>query len=319
MHFAVASCMRNEAIFVLEWIAHQRLCGFRTIIIVTNDCTDGTDTICDQIAASDPDFIHIRSTLEPEESPQIKGMEQVFQLPVIGDVDYLLHCDSDEFLNIDVGKGQVADLIAATGDADCIALAWRPFGDAGNKRWAGGLVTENCMQSAAVLRPSFTVHKSLFRPSRFQRATDHMPKAPNAPDVSLVNTRGEPMPTASLFHPRHARFRRTPPELFTWDNACIFHYAIRSEDVFLMKNNRGDGMGRETQRYHLNSKFWRRNNKNDVMVPVSLDRLSRIRRIVEDLREIQTIRSIEAKALEDFIKISRAFLSPQKVDELTIR
>ena len=318
MHFAVACCMRNEAMFILEWIAHQRLCGFRTIIIATNDCTDGTDTICDEIAATDPDFIHIRNTLAPGDAPQIKGMERVFQLPVIGEVDYLLHCDADEFLNIDIGAGQVGDLIGIAGTHDCIALTWRPFGDAGNTRWNGGLVTEKCNRAAGHFRPSFAVHKSLFKPSRFRRATDHMPKAPRSKDITLVNAKGEPMPTASLFHPRHARFRGTPPELFTWENACIFHYAIRSEDVFLMKNRRGDGMARDTQRYHLNSKFWRRNNKNNVVVPVDPTRLKEMKAMIEDLRAIGQIRAIEEQALDDFIAMRDSFLTPQMIASLTV-
>jgi len=318
MHFAVASCMRNEALFILEWIAHQRLCGFRTVIIVTNDCTDGTDTICDELAAQDPDFIHVRNPLESGDIPQIKGMERVFELPVLTGVDYLLHCDADEFLNIDVGSGQVADLIAATGQSDCIALAWRPFGDAGNKRWTGGLVTEACTRSAGWLRPSFTVHKSLFRPTGFGRATDHMPKEPRAPDVMLVNAKGEPMPTGSLFHPQHARFRGTPPALFTWDNACIFHYAIKSEDVFLMKNKRGDGMRRETTRYHLNSKFWRRNNQNKVTVPAPPERLAQLKQMMEGFRQIGAIRAIEKQALVDYTRDSRAYLTPERIKDLTL-
>lgn len=318
MHFAVAACMRNEAIFILEWIAHQRLCGFRTVIVVTNDCTDGTDMICDEIAESDPDFFHVRSVVAPGESPQIKGMASVFALPVIGDVDYLLHCDSDEFLNIDVGAGQVADLLLAVGKPDCIALAWRPFGDAGNTHWTGGLVTEKCTRSAAKIRPSFTVHKSLFRPAAFGRGTDHMPKEPRIANVTLVNTKGEAMPTTSLFNPRHARFRRTPPELFTWENACIFHYAVRSQDVFLMKNQRGDGMGRETDRYHLNSKFWRRNNINRVSVPVSQQRLAAMKQTIANFRANDAIARIEDKALLDFVRDSHAYLTPERIQSLTI-
>lgn len=318
MHFAVASCMRNEAMFLLEWIAHQRLCGFRTVIVVTNDCTDGTDIICDQIAEADPDFIHIKSTVAPGTSPQIAGMAHVFKLPVIKDVDYLLHCDSDEFLNIDCGAGQVGDLIAHTGNNDCIALAWRPFGDSGNKEWTGGLVTERCQRAAAVLRPSFTVHKSLFRPSRFGRATDHMPKDPKTRDVTVVNARGEAMPPQSMFNARHARYRGTAPELFTWDVARIHHYAIRAQDVFLMKNKRGDGMGRETQRYFLNSKFWRRNNKNQVVVPLPEGRLEKTKDLIEQLRQVGDVRAIEEQALGDFANIRSAYLTPEMIESLTL-
>jgi glycosyltransferase involved in cell wall biosynthesis len=310
--------MRNEAIFALEWIAHQRICGFRTIIVVTNDCTDGTDTICDEIAKADPNFIHIRSQLEPRDPPQIKGMEQVFKLPVLKSIDYLLHCDADEFLNINCGAGRLDDLIDTVGDHDCIALAWRPFGDSGNKKWEGGLVVEKCQRAAARIRPAFLMHKSMFKPARFGAAHAHMPKKPIAADIDVVNAAGEALPTQALFHARHARYRGTPFEKFTWHNAYINHYAIRSEDTFLMKNLRGDAMLRDTQRYHLNSKFWRRNNKNNVVVPVNNERLAQIKENIHHLRQIGQIKAIEERALEDFKETRDAFLTPEMIDKLTL-
>ena len=38
------------------------------------------------------------------------------------EADWIIHLDIDEFLNIHVGDGQIADLIAALPDADAIAL-----------------------------------------------------------------------------------------------------------------------------------------------------------------------------------------------------
>ena len=145
-----------------------------------------------------------------------------------------------------------------------------------------------------------------------------MPKEPRIANVTLVNTKGEAIPTTSFFNPRHARFRRTPPELFTWENACIFHYAVRSQDVFLMKNQRGDGMGRETDRYHLNSKFWRRNNINRVSVPVSQQRLAAMKQTIANFRANDAIARIEDKALLDFVRDSHAYLTPERIQSLTI-
>jgi len=318
MHFAVTACMRNEAMFLLEWIAYQRLIGFRTIIIVTNDCTDGTDEICDQIAAVDPDFVHVRSVLAPGEKPQIRGMEQVFALPVLKEIDYLLHCDADEFIQIDCYDGSLEGLIDTAGRPDCVALVWRPFGDAGLKRWEGGLVTEKCQFAAQRLRPAFLVHKSLFRPRSFGAANAHMPKAPTQARVTVANTLGERMPARSMFNPKHARFRRTPFEAFTWQNAYIRHYAIRSEDTFLMKNLRGDAMLRETDRYCLNSKFWRRNNKNDVLQPLRGDLLQKLKERVADLRRIGSVASIEAQALHDFQQLRKTHLTAERIAELTV-
>ena len=41
--------MKNEGPFILEWVAWQRLIGVDRIVVLTNDCDDGTDAILDQL------------------------------------------------------------------------------------------------------------------------------------------------------------------------------------------------------------------------------------------------------------------------------
>ena len=45
----VLSCMRNEGMFLLEWIAYYRVIGFEKAVVVTNNCTDGTDLMLDRL------------------------------------------------------------------------------------------------------------------------------------------------------------------------------------------------------------------------------------------------------------------------------
>ena len=85
-----------------------------------------------------------------------------------------------------------------------------------------------------------------------------------------------------------------------------------------MKNQRGDGMRRETTRYHLNSKFWRRNNKNKVTVPVSPERLAELKQMIERFRQIGAVRAIEEQALARFAHDSRAYLTPERIKSLTL-
>ena len=41
----IVGCMKNEAPYILEWVAHHRAVGFDNFLIYTNDCTDGTDAV----------------------------------------------------------------------------------------------------------------------------------------------------------------------------------------------------------------------------------------------------------------------------------
>ncbi len=42
--FLAVLTVRNEAAFLLEWLAHHRGGGFTDFLVFSNDCQDGTDT-----------------------------------------------------------------------------------------------------------------------------------------------------------------------------------------------------------------------------------------------------------------------------------
>ena len=319
---AAVSCMRNEAMFVVEWLAHHLACGFDRVGVVTNTCTDGTDAILAQLAAADPRFLHRDVTPAPGEAPQVAGMRAAFATPGLGDADWLLHCDADEFLHVRCGEGRVQDLLARMPDdepTDCIAIAWRVFGDGGLVEWPGGSVVETFTRADTRIRPKTILHKSMFRPARFGRAIDHMPKDPVAPDVALRNTRGERMNPANLFHPTHARFKAVKDKRLTWDNACLHHYAIRSRDLFLMKNLRGDGMGHVSVKYFLNSNFHRWYNRNGTEVPEARRLMSETARLMRDLRAICDVAALDRAAYLRFVETRNRVLTPAQVAAWTLR
>lgn len=259
---AVVACMRNEGLILLEWAAYHLSIGFDRLFIVTNDCDDGTDAMADRLARIAP-VTHIRNTPAPGEAPQVAGLARALAHPDMARVEWLLHCDADEFLNITAGEGRVDDLLSLTGDADAIAICWRLMGSGGLRDWQRGSVLETQIHAARKPRPDIALHKTLFRPDRFRRAIDHMPKDPVG-EVVLKNTAGATMNPRSLHHATHGRLRRIEPEHVTWDNAALNHYAIRAEDIFLLKNVRGDGMALASTKYFVNSTFWRRSDRNEV-------------------------------------------------------
>ncbi len=272
----VVTCMRNEGQFLLEWVAYYRALGFDEIIVLTNDCDDGTDAMLDRLD-SIGDVTHIVNTCEAGESPQVAGMRRALKHPKVRGCDWMLHVDADEFLRIDHGAGQIQDLLAAMPEhTDLIALAWLPFGNDGQIEWTGGNVLElNTRCQDEFDNGGF--HKSLFRPNKFARAIDHMPKQPFGPVVARngMGRRMNDRPTKG----DRSKFREDDTTLLTWEGACVHHYAIRSEDVFVMKNARGDGMALNNSKYFLNSGFYKRFNRND-RVETSIHRhLSEMKRI----------------------------------------
>jgi hypothetical protein len=69
MAFVLLSTMKNEAPFILEWVAYHRAIGFDRIKIVPEESDDGTTDLLDALAGQgiiDP----IAQTVPADTSPQ---------------------------------------------------------------------------------------------------------------------------------------------------------------------------------------------------------------------------------------------------------
>lgn len=306
---AVVAAMRNEGLWLLEWIAFHKAIGFDTIFVASNDCTDGSDRMLarlDEIG----EVIHLPNDAPPPGiSPQEAGCALALAHPAMAEVEWLLHIDADEFLNITAGAGRIDDLIAVAPEADCINIVWKMFGSGGRRFWEGGSVLETFTRTEQGLRRrKLPLGKSLFRPDRFDRIYSHQPKKPRAADVVLTNTSGRVMPSDALFRPRMVRHQTTLPRYFTWDNAAINHYAIRSLDVFLLKNHRGDGLGIEHRKYRQGSPFWQSAERNEATDESILRHLPAMQDILTRLRADPPIADLEAAALSAFRDARRRLL-----------
>ena len=260
---AVAACMRNEGLFLLEWVAYHQVVGFDRVIVVTNDCTDGSDALAARLSARG-EVVHLPNAVPHGVAPQASGMAMVFEyLGQEKDPGWLLHIDADEFLCVNAGEGRVADLLAVAGEADVIALPWRFFGDAGLTDWPGGAVLTQFTRAEAAPDPDQVKGKAMFRVKHFGAASDHTPLAPKVVDPVVVNADGRPLKNAALYNRRMNRFRPLG-RVAKAKSACINHYAAKSPDLFLMRNDRGDGQGNTSNKYHLGSRWHRIVNRNDV-------------------------------------------------------
>ena len=133
-HLAIL-CVRNEAAFLLEWLAHHRAVGFDNFLIFSNDCQDGTDTMLDRLDEMGL-VTHVRN-----DGPYDKGGIQFTALKtaakhkLVKQADWILPLDVDEFVNIHCGDHTLGALHAAIPDATAITLTWRLFGAAEQVRY----------------------------------------------------------------------------------------------------------------------------------------------------------------------------------------
>lgn len=302
---ALAACMRNEGVFLLEWLAHHRALGFDAVIVVTNALTDGSDALLDALAARGL-VTHLPQEVPEGVAPQDSGMDLVLSHARARGLTHLLHIDSDEFLVLH--RGTLADLMDRTASADVVAIPWRAFGDSGLTQWTpGDLVTERNTRAEPAPVPRETKTKCLFRTASFARATDHNPLDPQVADPVVMTPDGELLDNRTLYNAKSARFR--PHYIAARPrSAQLFHYAIRSEDCFLMKNDRGDGQGkRGDTKYHLGSPWHRQANRNEVEDRTLADTAPALRETLAEWRADPAIDTAE-RACREWFTATRARL-----------
>ncbi len=259
-HTALAAAMRNEGPYLLEWIAYHRVIGFEHVIITTNACTDGSDTLLAALGARGI-VTHFDQHVPKGAAAQDGAMRLTFAHLATTDADWLCHIDSDEFLNIRAGAGRLPDLFKAAGEeADVIALPWFMFGTSGHSARTLPILP-NFTRCAADIPEETTKYKSLFRWQKFGHADDHRPVDPKHDDIRVVSAAGKSLgsnlESASKRRKYRPHRRAVAPEA-----AVLNHYATRASDDFLMKNHRGDGQGNPSKKYYLGSKWHSIANQN---------------------------------------------------------
>ena len=236
----IVGCMKNEAPYILEWVAYHRAIGVDTFLIYTNDCTDGTDEILGRL--QDMGILqHRKNDNWKGNSPQQYALNQALKEPVIQNADWIIHIDVDEFINVRTGNGTLDDLFAAVPDATNIAMTWRLFGHNGVTRLSDEFVIEQFDTCAPKYCPKpHTVwgFKTMFRNiGAYAKISCHRPnKLEEAFEnkVKWVNGSGKDM-TRDASH----NGWRSSKNNIGYDLLQLNHYALRSAESFLIKRQRG--------------------------------------------------------------------------------
>lgn len=240
MRFLAILTLRNEAAFVLEWLAHHRACGFTDFLVFSNDCADGTDAMLDRLAAMG-ELTHIRNTGPFPEGPQWAALKQADSHPLLAAADWVLVSDIDEFVNIHAGDRTLPALLSALPDATAIPLTWRMFGNAGVTAFTDAPVTATFTRAApAVLYWPWraALFKTLFRnDGSYRKLGVHRPRSPDKPRMASqrwFDGSGRELP--ALFHTQRLF------SVFGQDNYQLVqlnHYALGAMESYIVKCDRG--------------------------------------------------------------------------------
>jgi hypothetical protein len=94
----VVGTMRDDGIYVLEWIAYYLVLGFEHIFVYTNDNSDGSEELL-RLLADNGLITLIESDTSGKVAPEEKAYGHSIQLlRAIRDFEWVFYVDSDEFL-----------------------------------------------------------------------------------------------------------------------------------------------------------------------------------------------------------------------------
>ena len=262
MHITAVTCVKNEGPFLLEWIAFHRLLGVSHFLFYSNDCSDATDHLLDELA--DQGIVqHLPNPAEGR-NYQMEALKDARKQDVVADADWVWIADVDEFPNIHVGDHSFPALIEACGDPQAISLNFQFFANddidsfvdepviAQFTRthnpdiWCG----EGAIEVKSLVRRDFPLqyfgaHRPFFR--------DKLPKKKRP---VWTDGSGRPVQHRFLMAANPRRIRRFPAD-GARDFATLNHYALRSLESYLVKNDRGD-VNRENR--HFDDTYWRERN-----------------------------------------------------------
>jgi len=260
------STMKDEGPFVVEWVAHHLAIGFTDVVIYTNDCSDGTDTLLKRLQALDIGVHHKENVIPEGIKPHPSMLKLAGDEGLIINSDWLLVLDADEFMVVNHPShtldGLIADLNAM--DAQAMVLTWRIFGSSGVQDWSRAPITDQFTRAAPEFWNKGWGTKTMLRfDPKYLRLGMHRPiiksqhKDTDYPESVLwVNGSGKPL--EEWFKLRGWRsIRRT----VGYDWGQINHYAIKSMDAYSLRKFRGNA---NLKKDKYNSDYWSLQDRNEV-------------------------------------------------------
>ncbi|UWQ89926.1 glycosyltransferase family 2 protein [Rhodobacteraceae bacterium M382] len=261
MNILAVLTVRNEAAFLLEWLAHHRAVGFTNFLVFSNDCQDGTDVMLDQLQSLGH-LTHVRNDGPYEQGGiQFTALKRASRMKPVKHADWILPLDVDEFVNIHTGDGTVQALLAALPDADAITLTWRLFGNADVLRFADRPITAQftkCAPEILYWPWRAAMFKTLYRnDGTYGKLGVHRPRSPDQDRLETCrwfDCAGRELDQQFRTKRIFSNYGRP-----NFDLAQLNHYPLGSMESYVLKADRGRAVHSD---HLLDVDYWVERNFN---------------------------------------------------------
>ncbi|MEM8980122.1 MAG: glycosyltransferase family 2 protein [Pseudomonadota bacterium] len=290
MRILCVTSVKDEAPYLVEWLAHLRALGVTDLLIFTNDCSDGSIGLLDEISGLSW-LTRVDNPYSGQKTVQWQALAAAAEHPLYKAADWVLGVDVDEFLTLSEPFDTLPALLnAAPGDA--ITLPWRLFGSGGHVERPAGPVTQTYRKAAPrdILLPGAHFFKTLYRPNAFGPPGVHRPKSGGS-QAKWLDSALQPLPGPIAADDNRinlwGHFPKAPV-------VQLNHYAVRSVEEFMAKRARGlpNKMSAD-----IGLSYWVSRNFNQTTCTRIDLHHAKASAIAEELRSAR-IKALEALALE---------------------
>jgi len=265
--------------------------------VYTNDCSDGTAEMFDAL-----DSIGLVTHCDNPElgtkPPQSRALSRAGVHPLVQDSDWVMVFDLDEFISIRHEDGTINGLIDVTKEknATAMALTWRFFGSSSHEQYEDMPVTERFQQAAA---NNFTLGygvKTLFKTHKDLRLAIHRPRIKKKSkenariELNWVNGSGQPLDGKIM------TWRQTRKTV-GYDFAQVNHYAVKSQEEYLMRRLRGDVLNNHGK---YNAEYFQRFDRNEITDSNALKFATERSDFINYLRRFKAVREAEDLILQRY-------------------
>ncbi len=276
----ISAIVRNEAPYLLEWIAHHRLLGAQRFFLIDDRSDDGTSELLTSLERCGVVTL-LPFLAEPGEKPQIRAYRELLRA-FRNEVEWMAFIDIDEYIWPTGREPRISNFLnSLPAQVGAIALNWATFGSSSQLRYENLPTPERFTWHAQLGNPvnhniktvsrtactlDFTCpHNATIDPAWSHVHTDLTPKVPLGPN-------GRP---DSLMH--------CLSESVSWSGFRLNHYVIRSWEEYLGKKSR---RGRAFTDYPLDHEFFTIHDFAEVQTTPPREYLSGLKREMSDLEAL---------------------------------
>lgn len=291
--FLVATGMRNEGPFIVEWVCWYRMLGFE-ILIATNDCTDHSIELLDNFARAGW-ITHAPHKPSEGQPPQKSALRTIKNHDLTKAADWTLICDVDEFLVLH-NHDTISEFMGPPPhDFRAMAFNWKCFGDNGNLTYEDGIVHRQFRRCGMDHLPINRSIKSMVRaPLNYNRLGAHFPHGyaddGYAPENRVVDASRRTLP--QFADPENHPIRLLEQEQINHTDAQMNHYIIRAKESY---DHKRDILTAAGFKVRYTDEFFQRYNRNgmrDVSAYKYADRFAAIHAKALELPDILRLHHI---------------------------